>query len=76
MLCYWSAHDLRSADDHTRARSYIFKTLVQPFFIRTSDRQIYHHFDHFEALMIYITLHNILIILITLIIQIIPDSNI
>jgi hypothetical protein len=54
----WSARDLRSANDHARARSCIFKASVQPSFIRTLDRIIYHRFDHFEALIIYITLHH------------------
>ena len=54
----WSAHDLRSADDHARARSCVFKACVQPFFIRTLEQINISSFDRFEALIIYVTLHH------------------
>jgi hypothetical protein len=53
----WSAHDLRSANDHARARSYIFKIFVQSFFIKTLNKSIYYYFDHFKILIIYIILY-------------------
>jgi hypothetical protein len=44
----WSARDLRSADEHARARSCIFKASVQPSFIRILNKVIYYHFNHFR----------------------------
>jgi hypothetical protein len=53
----WSARDLRSADNHARARSCVFKAFFQFSFIKTLDKAIYYYFNYFEIFIIYIILY-------------------
>jgi len=59
MWCYFGERDLRSPDSGARAPLTIFKALPSSYLVRTSDRTIYHLVDHFQALIIYVTLHDI-----------------